>query len=282
MQKLYSSRPCDIAIITAKHDKEFEELDKIFDGKLKDEDILDYTATYYKTTLRDKNGKKLKIVISTINSMGMTSTASLVMKLIFHYKPKYICMVGICASSKKDVHNIGDIIIPAITWDYGVGKQVEEEINGKPVLKFEPQLDQKQLNKDIQKIVLELKESEKYLEDIKNTWVKEYNHVYSPKNDIKMYYGHFASGSAVIQSQNFVDKIIEQHSKLIGFDMEAHAVFDTVNNSPIEGCKAFVIKSVSDFGDSDKQNPQKEKHQQYAAFTSSQYLKHLIVNELEF
>jgi nucleoside phosphorylase len=55
--------------------------------------------------------------------MGMTAAATLSMKLIYKFQPKYLVMTGIAAGVKDDdKRNYGDILIADQTYDYGSGK----------------------------------------------------------------------------------------------------------------------------------------------------------------
>jgi len=279
---------CDIAILTAKYENEFASLNDIILTKEIDNEIDDNASYFYRTELNCKKGGKVNVVIASDDRMGLTSTATLATKILFHYKPKYLCMVGICASTKRIDHNIGDIIIPRNVWDYGSGKQVliknTDTATGKEIeiRKFEPQIDPVNIDSSLEKLFLSLKDNRKYLDKIREDWNIKYKEIYLAKNDINVDFNFFASGASVIQDERYVDDIKSRHTKLAGFDMEAYAIYYAVKHSYYEGCKAFVIKSVSDYGDSKKDNPDKESHQKYAAFTSSQYLKHLIENELDF
>jgi nucleoside phosphorylase len=75
-------------------------------------------------------------------------------------------------------------------------------------------------------------------------------------------------------------EINSHHGKLLGFDMEAYSVFNACRYTSYDKTKPIVIKSVSDFGDSNKENSDKNIHQKYAAFTSAQFFKMIAINDL--
>lgn len=52
--------------------------------------------TYYEATF-ERNGKSYKVVTAQQNEMGMTAGAVLSMKLIEHFRPRYLTMPGIAA-----------------------------------------------------------------------------------------------------------------------------------------------------------------------------------------
>lgn len=62
--------------------------------------------------------------------------------------------------------------------------------------------------------------------------------------------------------------------------MEAYSVFNACRYTSYDKTKPIVIKSVSDFGDSNKENSDKNIHQKYAAFTSAQFFKMIAINDL--
>lgn len=64
--------------------------------------------------------------------------------------------------------------------------------------------------------------------------------------------------------------------------MEAYGIIYAVNNcnedhKPL----CIILKSISDYGDSKKSNPDKDKHQDFAAYTSANYLVKLLEYEID-
>lgn len=56
----------------------------------------DDTQTYYSASI-EKNGSSHKIVYARQSEMGMTVAVTLTMKLIEHFRPQFMIMVGIAA-----------------------------------------------------------------------------------------------------------------------------------------------------------------------------------------
>lgn len=84
-----------------------------------------------------------------------------------------------------------------------------------------------------------------------------------------MHIGPVASGASVLEDQKIADSIVQQHRKLIGIEMEGYAVLASAEEAPLPQPKAFVIKSVCDFADTEKN----DEYREYAAYTSAAVLK---------
>lgn len=226
--------------------------------------------------------KKIKVLLACSNQMGMPVAASLTTKLIYLYNPKIIAMCGICAGTKGD---IGDILAPDILWDYGSGKNYIDIIKTKSgkkkkIEKFDPYRYPEYVNNEIIKKIIELSHNKKYLNDIRNRYPIE-NHFENFPDKLSLRVGPYASGSAVIANERILKHIKSQDGKLIGFDMEAYGVIYSVNNCNKEQKPTCLIfKSISDYGDSNKNHPDKNKHQDFGAFTSANYLTEFILNEI--
>ena len=92
-----------------------------------------------------------------------------------------------------------------------------------------------------------------------------------------MHIGPIATGSAV-QADSRTVEILVQHRKAIGLEMEAYGVMAAAHEAPLPDVKSFVMKSVSDFADSDK----KDEFQTYAAYSSATALRVFAENYLLF
>ncbi|MCH4891401.1 response regulator [Acidaminobacter sp. JC074] len=257
---------CDVAIITAvkveteavrKLDRNWEKIEYEFDPTL-----------YYKTTF----GDNIKIITAQQSEMGMSSSATLTTKMISHFNPEYIIMVGIAAGvgSGKE---FGDIIIPSEVWNYSSGKYVSiesEERDTSPVLDFIPdpssiKLDPKILGKSLQ-------DFSHVLNSIKKSWA------IPVENELKVVSGPMACGTAVVASNKIVDELVKKHSrKTSGLDMESYGMFYAAVNSLIKKPIPICMKSICDFADADKG----DGYQNYAAYTSANFMKYFIESQLE-
>lgn len=209
---------------------------------------------YYETSF-EQNGKIHKIVTARQSEMGMTAAGVLTMKMISHFKPKYVIMVGIAAgiAYKKTVDQIyGDVVVPDVVWDYSSGKFVSA---ANASLKYggvgfipRPHF----VNTD-----------SKMLEAVKRA-------MNSKDNECHVHIGPMACGSTVVANSEVVDKQIHsQYESTAAVDMESYAVMYAVKQAPTPRPMGLVIKSVCDYADEKKS----DKYQKFAAYTSAQFAK---------
>jgi nucleoside phosphorylase/CheY-like chemotaxis protein len=262
----------DLAIVTILNETELQKV-KELDGHWTEQKFPN-DSTFYYTGYFEKDDRNFSVVVaSTDNAMGMPAASVLSMKLIQRFRPKYICMAGICAGLKGK-GNIGDPIMADRVWDYGSGKHIIKTVDRKKVEAFKPYINQIALDKELSSQFSNIISKNLYFSEIQSSWKNTYN------DKLIGRIGPFASGSAVIANENKLNEIKEQHGQLVGFDMESYAVFYAADNCSYPKPTPFIIKSISDFGDSHKNNPRKDEFQEYAAFTSAQLLYHFAINHL--
>jgi nucleoside phosphorylase len=267
----------DIAIITAIYKPEQRQVREILNN-IKPYKIADDPTAYFTGELENNKGKTLQVVFASDDKMGMSAASNLSTKLLLHFKPKYLVMLGICAGIEGKVKT-GDIIITECAWDYGSGKHEKIKIaKNKYKEVFKPYINQNQLDVQLESKLKLLVDENKYVDDIENNWNNTRKQI---SEKLKAVIGPFASGSAVIANEDIVSEINSHHGKLLGFDMEAYSVFNACRYTSYNKTKPIVIKSVSDFGDSNKGNADKDLHQEYAAFTSAQFFRMFAINDLD-
>ena len=83
-----------------------------------------------------------------------------------------------------------------------------------------------------------------------------------------------ASGSYVVASKFLMSSIREPNRKLLAIDMEGYGLYLACHF--FNQTNPLVIKSVCDFGDSEKN----DDYQDYAAYTSAEFLYSFIFNML--
>lgn len=246
----------DIGIVCAVKQKELIPVREIFQLSTEVKPKND-CLSYYQGTL-NINGKKIKVVATSCDEMGLTSTAVVSMKLIEKYRPKYLFMTGICAGVRGK-GEFGDIIVADPIWNYGNGKYSEK--NGEEI--FEPDPKPLRIDIDIANIIDNLRVDKELFKNIK----REFEGT-RPESELKCLRGAFASGDAVIATKRKIDTIKEQSRKLLGIDMESYSVHYAGNYCTKVNPKVITMKSISDFGDEEKG----DNYQKYAAYTSSKFL----------
>lgn len=210
--------------------------------------------TYYEATF-ERNGKSYKVVTAQQNEMGMTAGTVLSMKLIEHFRPRYLIMPGIAAGvalEHVEEQIYGDVVAADVIWNYSAGKFVSPDNADIKYgeLGFIPRPTVVKMKDEIKEYVLKAAQSE--------------------ENQCHVYIGPMASGSAVIANSEILNKQIRsQFQHTAGLDMEAYAVVYAAENAIEPKPDAIIVKSVCDYADSRKS----DKYQKFAAYTSSEFAK---------
>ncbi|AUI66847.1 MULTISPECIES: response regulator [Glaesserella] len=245
----------DILIITALQ----KELDQILNLPFKWENKKSSSHTFYFSDVKNLESKNLRILAVSCLHMGIAASASLTSKLGALFKPKLILMSGIAAGIKGKV-NLGDILVAEYCWDWGSGKKTQ--IDGHSVTKQAPH--QMSMPLKYKDGFLQLSKDKKFL----NKLFCDY-HGNKPPSNLDLHVGPLATGSVVLEDQNIVTSIIDQHRNTLGIEMEAYGV---AYASQLLGIDSIIIKSVCDFADTEKN----DDYQSYAAYTSAKAIEKFI------
>jgi len=254
----------DIAIITALHDPELFYLLKL-DAKWQKRKHPNDSTMYYEGVFT--NGvKKLKVVAAASPQMGMPASTTLATKIIEHYRPRYISMVGIAAGVNGKC-GFGDLLIADISWDYGSGKIRRK---GRNVV-FEPDPKSLNLSPDLKEKFLSIVREREFLDEIKSSWKESLI-----ETELNVFIGPIASGAAVLEDPILIKDIMIHNRKLIGIEMEIYGLFYAATHCTDPKPVPFAIKSVSDFGDNSKH----DGFQKYASYVSSMFMYLFSLSEL--
>lgn len=217
----------------------------------------DDTQTYYSASI-EKNGSSHKIVYARQSEMGMTVAVTLTMKLIEHFRPQFMIMVGIAAGiARSDMAEqiYGDVVVADMIWNYTSGKFVNPE---RTDIRFG--------NVGFISRPAVVKTDAELLEYVRQAAT-------SPENQCHIHIGLMATGSAVVTNREIVNKqIYTMYRETIGLDMEAYGVVYATQNATTPRPKALVIKSVCDYANNEKS----DQYQKFAAYTSCEFAKLLI------
>ena len=256
---------CDVAIITAVP-VETEAVKRISFNWQKEE--LEGDPSIYYSTRLNSNNREIRVVTAQQSEMGMCAAATLSTKIINHYKPKYLIMVGIAAGINSNL-KFGDIVVASETWNYMNGKYCEKGEEG--IYDFLPDPKSIQLNTKIKEIVGQ--DFKEVLYKIKCEWIQPTEY------DLNMVCAPIACGTAVVANRQIVKEHIQIHSrKTVALDMESYGVFYAANNNNDLNTIAICIKSISDFADGEKG----DSYQRYASYTSVKFMQYLVENQLKF
>lgn len=269
--KNYRCYEYDVAFVTTTP-IEHEMLKKLADNW--EEHHYPGDSVHFQKAIWERNGEKYKVISCKLNQMGMSAAATMTTKLIYEFTPKYIVMTGILGGVEKEL-SLGDIVVATKVWDYCSGKYdvSEKEVKSEEeVWKcFSPTANS--LEADAHVINMEATDYTEVLNKIHCDF-------FPPQVSIppKAFWGSVACGSSVIKNNSLIqNQVIDKDRKTLGIDMESYGLFYAVKNAIVPVPKALCVKSVSDFADMGKS----DEYQKYAATTSSQFAKELVLRLLE-
>lgn len=209
---------------------------------------------YYEAEFQ-RDGVCRRIVAAQQDEMGMTASTALSMKLIDHYRPRYLIMVGIAAGvvlPEVEDQIYGDVVLADVVWNYSSGKFVSPE---KADIRFG------EVGFIPRPTAIDLQE-----------WVIPYvrQAAESLENETHIFVGPMASGSAIVANQEVLNaQIRHSYHNTAGLDMEAYAVMYAAEHATAPRPTPIIAKSVCDYADSRKS----DQYQKFAAFTSCQFSK---------
>ena len=246
-----------MAVICALRDPELEEVKKWpikWVGYNEPGDRTNYYVGEYKGE---------KIICAASHEMGMPAASVLATKMIHKFKPRYLAMSGIAAAVSREELSYGDVMIADPCFDYGSGKRVFED--GKSI--FKPDYRQIRLDRAVAQMIEKIQNNRDLLDGIQ----RKFEYI-KPKVPLTIHIGHFGSGSSVLADPSKIKEVKEHERKFMGFDMEAYGVMLAGELTGEPATVPIVLKSVSDFGDDNKN----DEYQRYASYTSAQVLFHLL------
>ncbi|MCA6116907.1 response regulator [Bradyrhizobium sp. WSM 1738] len=253
---------CDIGVVTALGDPELDAVLALKWDWKGDSDESD--ATRYHLGEASFKGKRRTIVAAKAPGMGMAQAAILSTKLILRYRPRCIVMCGICAGVKSADVSIGDVLVANPSWDYGSGKRLIKA----GVRTFEPAPQPYSLSTRVRGLVELLQDRSDLLNDLRNEFPGR-----KPDSVVRVRIGPVASGAAVLADERVIETLrSQQNRKLLGIDMESYGVMAAGSEASAPRPEALIIKGVSDFADSSKN----DDFRHYAAHNSAGALRLLI------
>ena len=215
-------------------------------------------AQIYERSSFLNDGKTCSLVHAQAEDMGMPAAAALAMKVIWHYRPRYLIMVGIAAGVAKEEledQQYGDVVVADVVWNYSSGKFTHPESAEIAYgdLGFEPRPVAETIPEDILALIREAASS--------------------PRNPCHIYIGPMACGTSVVANRSVIEKqIYQQYRHTAGLDMESYGAVYAANHAPAPRPKPIILKSVCDFADHVKS----DEFQRFAAYSSCEFAKFLI------
>lgn len=184
-------------------------------------------------------GINLGVIVSAPR-MGLVSSAITCTQAIERFKPKLICMSGICGGIDGNA-NIYDVVIPEICHQHDSGKWTKKG--------FEPELYSVPLDHGLRLKIEALISKPDFLSSIKNGVALKQNEFLKGSNSLEfeIFLAPTSSGCAVVANKDGVALIKNQKRKLTAFEMESFAVYEAARLSSIKP-QCFSAKAVVDNG----------------------------------
>jgi nucleoside phosphorylase len=176
--------------------------------------------------------------------MGLVNSAILSARVIDLFRPKLICMSGICAGieGRADIY---DVVVPEMIHQHDSGKWTNEG--------FVTEIYPIQLEHHTRLAIAQVIGSHDFLTSVQSGIQLAKSEFPEGTNDFnfKVSLLPTSSGSAVVADENMLSEITSQHRKMGAFEMESFALYEAARQSahnPIY----FSAKSVVDNGNSQK------------------------------
>ena len=167
---------------------------------------------------------EISFVITCLYSMGNTDAGIIASLAIEELSPQYIIMFGLAAGIRGRIA-LGDVIIASEIQYYELGKQCTGDIEIRPQsANVDPYLKNCMLN---------------FSTTAKSSW------------DFQVRTGPFAVGEKVISDSDVVSRLLVNHPKLIGIEMESYGV-GRAAHTIFQRPRFIAVRGVCDFADESK------------------------------
>ena len=219
--------PVDIAILTALHDDEFENLKPLFEWT---EQIENENRVYMVGKILTRDGHEVKIVAVHQTKTGMVDAAVIATEIINLFRPKFLIMPGVCGSGKDKV-KIGDVIIAKEVFLFQKGKETDHG--------FKPDAERCVINSKVISIINKNK-----------TAIKRAMEDSDPGRSYSSFTIHIepmACSLSVIDKEGYFQENIDAVDRnAMAVDMESYAVARACELSGNNTTKAIIVKGVMD------------------------------------
>ncbi|WP_318386571.1 nucleoside phosphorylase [Enterobacter sp.] len=188
-----------------------------------------------KISINEKHG-----LIITCPRMGLITASIISTKAIEYFKPKLICMSGICAGIASKV-NIYDVVIPQICHQHDFGKWGADG--------FEPEAYSVQLNHKTSTKIQNAISDKNFIKALIRDLVPKRSELPDGTEELNpvVKLAPASSGSAVIADENMNLIVKNQHRKMTAFEMETFSVYESARLANVT-VDFFSAKCIVDDG----------------------------------
>lgn len=258
----------DIAVICALE----EEAEMIKEALINVERCqVDYDDDIYYKGFFDTEDRKISVVLSFANQMGMVAATSLATKMINNFVPRYMVMTGIAGGTKPDKLNFGDVIVAKTSWDYRAGKDIRKNDSTQHLNSINAlSIDTKLIS-----YCRDLSQDKAGLREIKDSF-KQGD---APGTELQLLIGPVVSGASVVTDPEIVKDVLEnQHREVLAIEMEIYGMYYAASWAINPRPRFIALKAISDFADSKKG----DQYHKYASYTSAKVFQVLATRYFEY
>lgn len=228
------------------------------------------------------NGKRISIILTQCHHQGTAAASTTTTKLILRYKPKLVVMLGHAAGNKKLLKtlNLGDLLICSEAVDYDQVTVIQSK-GAKQKIKEKDRKVSVPADSTLISLLDQFASSGAMLSAIK----QRFNGCNLFAHTLSYKVGKIISGDALVRSEKWFEKIIQDNTGAIGLDMETYGVYYSSLHTLFKNKPLFIsIKSVSDFGSNNSRYPQglesPEVRVPYAIHTSVEFFFEFAIHNL--
>ncbi len=261
--------PIDIAVITARKEEHAAVKSKLL--KFANQSVSKEAYELY--TIKkssSKDTRKKTIALFCLNYMGRLRAAILTLRKVIDLSPGYVFVVGIAGGVKERV-DLGDILLPRTIVDYEMAKVQPQ---GDDIRWREYPMSQSLFDK-----VDQIAAAEKWKSRIDVARPDG-----TPNTVTECHYTEgrhvIFSGDKIVAQKSIIDKYLSTHPEGLGIEMEGAGVAAALESLDGNKPEFYMIRSVSDFADEDKNTQDVEKWRAFACDSAAAFLAELIVEKL--
>lgn len=195
-----------------------------------------------------RNDEEILCVVACLGGAGNVTASSITSQLLSELQPKKVFMMGIAAGMRGKM-TLGEVIISERVIYYEGAVAVDGGLTPRPEI-HRPNL------KTLQNLTTYF--SSTSLENRLQQHAAALEFIIPDKSDagevatkLVVSQATIASGELLVRDSSFFDKIREIHDKACVAEMEAYGVIDACQKQSVP---ALVIRGISDYGDSSKDN----------------------------
>lgn len=269
-----------IGIVTATT-AEFQAVKNKLTGSSRLPTFPDDSQIYYDGVFAGNN-KRINVILTQCHHQGTAAASTTTTKLVLRYKPNLVVMLGHAAGNKKLLKtlNLGDLLICSEAVDYDQVTVIQSK-GAKQKIKEKDRKVSVPADSTLISLLDQFASSGAMLSAIKQrfTGCNLFAHTLSYK------VGKIISGDALVRSEKWFEKIIQDNTGAIGLDMETYGVYYSSLHTLFKNKPLFIsIKSVSDFGSNNSRYPQglesPEVRVPYAIHTSVEFFFEFAIHNL--